>query len=307
MRRTNLNRLAAALAVCTAAFAANKAQAAPLVFTIDSSVSYVQLAIPNFSYSGNTITIHGQNRTNGAALSTAWSTTTGNQAFISGTVSSNVEGSFTGQTVSAIAFIGGANNIRALTSGNYRPNFAAYNTLTSNYNNNGAAPANFGAAAASTLLGNAAVISFSNTTLDMNTSAGLPASVTVGSGTFNSDAGNLQVGILSANLAIEGLSLFLVGQVIPNGGGTLGPLLSNNTSAGGVYTYTSPTNLRLTIPISIPFSIDTGGGVFINGTISGREVLNAAVPEPSTLALVGMGLVSLVALARRRRNRLANA
>ena len=81
----------------------------------------------------------------------------------------------------------------------------------------------------------------------------------------------------------------------------MGSLLSTSSAAGATYNYTSSTNLQIKVPISIPISIDTGGGVFINGTASGQFVANAAVPEPSTIALAGLGMVSLVAMVRRRR------
>ena len=96
---------------------ASAAHADPLVFTVDSTQSYLTLNIPNFTIStgnaslGNlTLNLQAQNRTNGAPLATAWSasTTTGNTAFISGTIATTVGGSFTGQTLSAIQFIAGA-------------------------------------------------------------------------------------------------------------------------------------------------------------------------------------------------------
>ena len=150
-----------------------------LTFTVDSTQSYITLNIPNFSISGNGIAIRGENRTNDAPLSSAWSssTTTGNTAFVSGTIATTVGGSFTGKTLTAIQFVSGANNLSALNSGNYRPNPAAYNALTSVYSNNTNAPGNYAAIAASTLLGNAVLISFDNVTYDIGTNSALPASV----------------------------------------------------------------------------------------------------------------------------------
>jgi hypothetical protein len=300
MIQTSRFKLAAALAVVAVALMSAKAQADALTFTVDSSQSYITLNIPNFSYSGNNINLTGQNRTNGAPTGAAWSTNTntGNTAFVSGTLATTVGGSFTGKTLSAIQFVSGGANLTALNAGNYRPNPAAYNTLTSAYNNNGGGPGQYGAVA-HVALGNAALVSFDNVKYDIN-SNNLPASNTVGTGTFVSNSG-VNAGLASSTFSIQGLSLFLVGQLLPNDSAALGALVTANNGAGATYNYTSSTNLQIKVPISIPISIDTGGGVFINGTASGQFVANAAVPEPSTIALAGLGMVSLVAMVRRRR------
>jgi len=286
MIQRNIFRLVAAvLAVAATALTATSAKAEALTFTLDSAQSYITLNIPNFSLSGLTINLTGQNRTNGAPIGTAWSTNTntGNTAFISGTIATTVGGSFTGQTLTSVRFIAGANSLSAVNSGNYRPNPAAYNAVTSVYNNNSAAPGAYGATVHASL-GNAAIVSFDNVTYDIGSTANSPASGTVGSGTVNTDSGLVNVGILNSVFSIQGLSIFLVGQVIPNAVTTLNNAVAPNTASAGLYQYTSPTNLKLTVPINIPISIDVGGGTFINGNAFGRMVANAAVPEPSTMA-----------------------
>lgn len=295
--------MAGAVVVCCCAtlWAAN-AKAEALVFTIDSSQSYVSLNIPNFSLSNTSGNITGQNRTNGAPISAAWSssTNTGNTAFVSGTIATTVGGSFTGQTLSAIQFISGANNLVALNSGNYRPNLAAYNSISSIFNNNSSAPANYGGTVHSSL-GNAALVSFNNTRYDIG-SGNLPASNTVGSGTFTSDAllNPLNTGVLESVFSGQGLSIFLTGQLVPNGAGLITATPGPDTITSYTYTYTSPTNLQITIGMSTPFSIILGNQ-FLNGTESGRYVANATVPEPPAVALTLLGIMSLVVILRHHR------
>jgi len=290
---------APALALCGLAFAQTAARADALTFTVDSAQSYLTLNIPNFSLSGLSINLTAQNRTNGAPLGTAWSanTNTGNTAFISGTIATTIGGSLSGQSLSSVQFISGSNSLAALASGNYRPNPAAYNAVTSAYNNNGPAPGNYGNVVHASL-GNAALTSFDNVTYDIG-SAPLPADGGVGAGTFLTGS-NLNTGILNAIFSVQGLSIFLVGQVIPNAVTSFGGTAAN-TLPSATYVFTSPTNLQLAVPVNIPISIDVGGGTFINGNAFGQFVANAAVPEPSTMVLAGLGLVSIVAMVRRRR------
>ncbi len=294
-------KLVAFSAACLLALSATDSLAGDLVFTLDPTQSYVQLAIPNFSYSGNVINIRGQNPVNGLALQVdGWSTTTGNQAFVSGTMSTNITGNLSAGIVNSVQFLAGANNLVALNSGNFRPNYAAYNTLTSNYNNNTATGANY-AATPHAGVGNAGLTSFSNTTYDIGT----PVSLGVVGNQFPVNAvGNaVTAGILSTNFAVEGLSIFLVGQVLPNDTSVLTNLTGENQSTDpGTFTFTNGgTNLQVKVPLVVPFSVDLGGGVFLNGTSDGFLVANAPVPEPSTFALAGLGVAVLAMVARRRR------
>lgn len=304
MRRTHLGRImAATVAAAGVVLAADAVRATPLTFTLDSTQSYVSLTIPNFSISGNNVNVHNQSG------GTVW--TSGNKAFVAGTLSTDFGGSLSGQTMTAIQFIGGANNLFALTTGNYRPNPAAYNSALSGaggggvYMNNSTAPGDYGAAA-SVILGTAVYFQFQNVTYDTSSNP-LPATGTVGTGGFvtNNPLNPLMTGINTATLSDQGLSLFLVGQIVPNELANLAagsiPLAANTTDAA-TYTFTSPTNLRINVPILVPISINLSG-TFINGVASGQFVANAVVPEPSTFALTGLGVLSVVALARRRRRR----
>ena len=109
MSPTKPDKLATAvLAVCAVALLTSAARAqVGLTFTVDSTQSYITLNIPNYSLSGNSLNFTGQNRTNGAPISTAWSasTNTGNTAFMTGTIATTVGGSLSGKTLTAIQFV----------------------------------------------------------------------------------------------------------------------------------------------------------------------------------------------------------
>ena len=298
------------LSVCVLAMMTTTVHAQTgLTFTLDSTKSYLTLNVPNFSYSGNAISLTGQNRTNGAPISTAWSasTTTGNTAFMTGTIATTVGGSLSGKTLTAIQFVSGANNLSALNSGNYRPNPVAYNAMTSAFNNNNPAPGNYGWTTR-VPLGNGGLVSLENVQYDIGTNSALPASATLNSGTFNVNGtgintGNpVNLGILDSTFSLQGLGILLA-PIFPSLV-TSFAIDSGITSAGvGTYTFTSPTNLQIKIPFSVPFTSDfvPGSGLLANGTMTGQIVANAHVPEPSTIGLAVLGFVSLVTLVRRRK------
>jgi hypothetical protein len=289
-----------ALTACVLAMMAATVQAQTgLTFTVDSTQSYLTMTVPNFSYSGSAINLTGENRTNGAPIGTAWSasTTTGNTAFMSGSIATTVGGSLSGKTLTAIQFVSGANNLSALTSGNYRPNPAAYNAATSLYNNNSTVPGNYGWTT-HVLLGNGGLVSLTNVQYDIGTNSALAASGTLNSGTFNVNgtginAGNpVNLGILNSTFSLQGLYITLDEPVFPSLV-TSFAIGSGITSAGaGTYTFTNPTNLQIKIPFSVPFTTDfvPGSDIIANGTMSGQIVANAQVPEPSTIGLERVSL-----------------
>jgi len=300
--RTHL--FAPALALCGLALMASAAQADPLTFTLDSTQSYVTLSIPNFSLSGLTINTTGQNQVNGNPIGTAWSasTTTGNTAFVSGTIATDLN--FGAGNVTGVQFISGSNTLAALVSGNYRPNPAAYNAVTTAYNNNGSLPQNYGVTA-HTPLGNASLSSFANTVYDIGTATKIPVAANTfpTDGSWNNNFNTaVNTGISNTIFSTQGLTLFLEGQVIPNFVTTIGAIGTTSPGTGlGTFTFTTPTNLQMVVPVNVPFSINLGSGIYLNGTETGQYVANAAVPEPSTLVMAGVGFVSIVTLLRRRR------
>lgn len=273
-------------------------------FVVDSSASYLTLSIQNFSISSTTFNITGQNRTNGAPLATAWATTSGNKAFLSGSFSTTIGGSFSGGTVNSIQFVAGSAALAALTSGNYRPNPAAYNAALTNpsYQNNSPRAANYGGIIHSPALGNAALFSLSNTTYELQTNS--PVTV-VGNQFPVNQAGNpLVTGLSTTTFGLQEGNLPLAGSFVPDQLTSLSGLSAGDTSSSLAKLVYAPNNssATLTIPISAPFSIHIGGSLFLNGTATGQIVaVSQNVPEPSTLALAALGFGSLVVVVRRRR------
>ncbi len=287
----SLNRTLGLVALGLVCLSLRTVHAAPVTWTIDSTASVISMSIANFSYSGNTVNIAGQNATNGAPLTT-WSTTTGNSAFLTGTIATDWANNGT-----TIQFLGGQSNIATLTSGNYRPNAAAYNSTTSTYENNGAAAADY-ALTAHTILGNVALMSFNNVTYDI-ASGPLPISSSVFA------ASNTSVGGL-ADVAVQGLNLAIVGQVIPNG---ISPdsVISNqpnNVNLGVIISPNpigDPTLRELSFPVNIHLDFTSFGVPGATATFHGTIVATAhVVPEPASITLAGIAGFSLLAVARRR-------
>jgi hypothetical protein len=272
-------------------------------FVVDSSNSYLTLAIPNFLYSGASFNLNGQNRTNGAPLATAWSSTTGNTAFVSGSFSTTIGGSLSGGTINSVQFIAGSSTMTALTSGNFRPNPAAFNSAAPvpNYNNNSPHAADYGGVVHSATFANAAYFSLSSSTVDLETTN--PVSVVTNQFPVNLVGNSLITGLSTTLFGLQGGNVPLLGTIIPNQLTPLSGLSQGDVATGmGNFVLGSSGNpTTLTIPISVPFSIPIGGGIFLNGTATG-QVVASAVPEPSTLGLAGLA-GTFVAVWMRRRQR----
>jgi hypothetical protein len=130
----------------------------------------------------------------------------------------------------------------------------------------------------------------------------LPASGTFETGSFpTNDLSNpLNIGILDSVVSVEGLSVLLFGQIIPNSSVLLGSSVGSDGAGTGTYTFTGPFNLQLKIPINVPFEMNFGGTI-INGTETGQLVANMFVPEPAGLLSAGLGMIAFAMLIRRRR------
>jgi len=278
------------MATCAISLACATARATVINWTINQTASTVKLAIPDQVVQGNKIGLRNQGSGSG------W--TTGSTAQMSGTLATNyVEGG-------SIDFIPGSSFV-GVNSGNYRPNPAAYNTASTStintdgtYVNTSTAAGVFGGKAVAVDLFSAAVayIAFRNVNYGID-SAPMPFLGPTTGGTFNT--AGLSFGIANALLDVDGLSVIIVGQLIPDlANQAITNLLGTSIAPGGVISG-SGLNRQITIPLNIPIAIDLDG-TLLAASLTGTIVATAVVPEPSTLMMAGIGLVSLAVCARRR-------
>jgi hypothetical protein len=123
--------------------------------------------------------------------------------------------------------------------------------------------------------------------------------------TGTSFAGNaLSMGILDSLIAFDGLSIIIVGQLIPDSLPTpLGSVMGTNTLAGATVTSPdpigSPLLRQLTIPVNVPLQLDLQGSL-VNASTTGSIIAYALVPEPTTALLLGLGLGALAVRGGKR-------
>lgn len=291
--------------VATAALvgASSTARAALVTWNIDSAQSKLSLKISDTPFAvdgiGN-ITIRVRNQATNQ--NNAWNT--GNTAAVGGTISTNyVDGS-------SIEFLANQLNVVGVNSGNYRPNPAAYTGDTNpdpilaeggSFSNTSTAAAVFGArvrASVANLFGatfDAAFINFFNVNYELSS-----APLTITGASFPNAT---TIGIKSSFLAVDGLTV--LGQtVIDDQIAAVNNATAANSGAAGIVANLGGLNRQITIPIllNLVIPLDDAGTYILNAQATGTIVATAEIPipEPSTLAMAGIGMVGLMAVARRR-------
>jgi hypothetical protein len=277
-------RALVASAACASFAAASAARAAvPLTWTVDSTQSYIQLAIPQQS-----LTIAGGNypvRIINQSGGTTW--TAGNKALTTGTLSTQVDSP---SHIAQIEFNSNQTSFSASNSGSYIPNPAYWNG-TKFTNDTAMAPADFGGQLQAQLpvfgFSSGLQFSISNVTLDMNTGGSF---LTVSGGSF--PANTTTFGLEQATYAFHAVGALataanLAGQNLDNYN-TTGPATALNSVATGSLTYNPQhTIATLTESVTIPFSSAVNGST-VNGTVTGLVVATAHTAVPGDVNFDGV-------------------
>ena len=307
-----------------AAGIASQSQAALIAWNIDSAQSYVRLNLPLTTTSEvdiagvpTTVYIHLANQSQsaagiGTALSTAlsngsWSDAQGRRAAIEGTLATNYFEEWFPTPGNSIEFLQGQHSSVAVQSFNAIPNPGVWNG--SEYTDNSTAPAAFGVR----LNAYTAINVFGTLRVALSSTVGylairdveydIDGVVNLGglAGNYGQAGGGIQLGVVAGSADIKGETPFGL-SLLPSlrdedltgltGGGLLSNVVNDLTitNLGGF-------DRRLTQTINIPLEFDVDG-IILTGSIQGLLVATAAVPEPTSGILVGIGLVALL---RRRR------
>ncbi|MBX3422503.1 MAG: PEP-CTERM sorting domain-containing protein [Pirellulaceae bacterium] len=301
------------LLMCSAAMLslmASRADAALVNWTVDSANSYIRINLPlntASNVSGTTINVRLRNADNGT-----WSDAGGRMSRFGGTVATwyNEEGPpnvFGGPL--SFAYASGLHSLTSINFGSFRPNPAAFDPTATNASNPGGQFTNTSGSPHSFALRiNINALVFVNATVgfiglrDLNYNAGGVVAMSGSGGNYTGTGGQfgLSGGLYDIDAADIGLGL---GQLLPDeAGGDVTGLFGNTlfgNSGGLTITNLGGLNRRLDQVINIPLILDLGDGIAISGSLAGHMRAFATVPEPASLALVG--LAGSCSLFRRRR------
>ena len=287
MRSNNWKVLAAALSICVTACAVSVS--AGTIYTIDPALSYLQISVQSQGVPLTTAQYPGSDSTS-----------------LSGTLDVSVGGGnitfnsspgsivFANQVLPVAPGPGGGNpspgTITAfpdqpgagLGVGQYGLNLIVPNDPGDPLNPDTAAIIGYAdiASALASLLGSSALVGTSFDTTGL---------------TVSTDAGNLDYNLNNGNGdgPPQTSTPFITGTT--GIGGNSGAI----AGAGNGSLITVGPGSTITIPVLVDVLVDTGL-IVVDAIFQGQIVAHAAVPEPSTFALAGLGLVALIPVARRR-------
>jgi len=237
-------------------------------WTITQSLSAVTVTIPdqNISLSGFDINVRLRNQS--GSNSNPWTT---NVTRIAGNFSTDYTDN------SSIEFLGG-DVLTSVPIYSVRPNPADYQDIggtTGLFTGTSSAPAALGAKLVANLAGldnTAGFISMYGMSFDVDSD---PMPITAS--TFPLAGSNFNLSTLSGTLAVDGTSIFLLGQLVPD---TIISLTDpfNGTATTGIGTVANlgGANRQLTVPVFVPAEIEFSGQT-LHGTVSGQIVATATI------------------------------
>ncbi|MGD9723368.1 MAG: hypothetical protein AB7O59_19100 [Pirellulales bacterium] len=233
-------------------------------WTIDTDASSITLVIPDQPVTYNGFNFTAQVRNQSGPASNPWTT---NTAHITGQIVTDYTDG------SEITFLTGQSSMSGVTSGSYRPNPAAFNGIE--YTDTSTAAAEFGARLLAFGL-TAAYASVGDIELDADSTA-LPIAL----GSF--PANTLTFGALDSTFAVDGVEIFLIGQVIPDDLATLS-LSGTNTASSGSVASLGGLQRQLTLPLNIPIVLELSEGTPpLTGSITGQIVATTTLPESTSV------------------------
>ncbi|REK08450.1 MAG: hypothetical protein DWQ37_20245 [Planctomycetota bacterium] len=257
-----------------------------VTWTVDQTQSSATLQVPDqpFELMDGTTTYTGTLRVRNQNGNDAGPWNVGNTAQIAGTIATDyVDGT-------SIQFLTGQSNLVGVNSGNYRPDPAAWNgTEFSPAATTG--PGVFGGRLRPTInIGIPLTVDvgfFNFTDLSYDVDSGV---LPIAGGSFA--ANTTDVGIESVTANVEGLSIIIVGQILPDLQETLGDVSATNEALAATITSPDPIgnpDLReLTFPIQLQVLIEIDPEVpALMGTITGQVVATATVPAADPAEVLG--------------------
>lgn len=270
----------------------NSAQAALINWTVDSSQSYVRLDL-----------FHplDQHHVRNQDLGT-WTDAGGRLATVEGTIASNVVLG-PGASLASIQFLGPAGT--AVEDKLLRPNPAAFVPTATNvsnpngsYTSTAATSAAYGGALTVFSIPSSTVgrFSFSGVTYALNSGV-----IALGAPSAQLPAGSTNFGIGDATFGFDGATISVFGQLAPDS--LTNVALTGTNSPAGSIAWLGGNIYQLTYQVRVEAGGFTGiDGFPLDSILIGEIVATATiVPEPSSLALGAIALLSLCIAAWKRR------